>query len=684
MSYRKMLAIVTILVILALTMGACGPQPAPAPTPIPPTATPVPPTATPIPPTATPLPSLALGGEAFRSEAGGYELRYPQGWQYVDFLEMAVLFESEEALAADVPSSPIVLIQAGPLAEVAEGVLVEAQDAQEMAEALVRDIAESGGQIETSNVHTLKVGGEDAVSVDISGTGLDDAGTLVAGRIVTVRRGDWALVVLALSVAEAWGPFVPTFEAMMDSVSLFEPVVPTMTPALYPGSQWAASATASSEYGSQSWAAFQATGAPDTPECGDYETAWASSGSSTVEWLELQYSFPMNPTEVNIYQTYNPSQIALVELIDEQGEYHEIYSGEPEEVEDCPYVLSIPVAVEYMAVGVRITIDQSVLGLGWNEIDAVEMVGLSGQPIPTVQPLEPTPIPEPPEGFVWQIESDTISDETKIASPGGMDIGPDGNLYVADFFLGVMVLSPEDGQVLDVIGGDILWSAGDVDVAADGTIYVTDWGNNAVYAFAPDGTLLTQWGEEGTGDGQFGSVSPDYVAACPDGRIYVADSNVDENEEGYDRIQVFDTDGNYLDQWNIDVIDEYFSVAGMECGTDGYIYLSGFLGGYILVLDTDGTVVAELGEDSLDNASLGPLALGPDGNIYVGTWDGWIGVLDPEGNLLGQWGSEGTGKGVMPPGQFYIPDGITVDAEGYVYVADDTDDWNYITKFYFP
>ena len=31
---------------------------------------------------------------------------------------------------------------------------------------------------------------------------------------------------------------------------------------------------------------------------------------------------------------------------------------------------------DFLVHGVRITVDQSVLGLGWNEIDAVELVGI--------------------------------------------------------------------------------------------------------------------------------------------------------------------------------------------------------------------------------------------------------------------------------------------------------------------
>ena len=68
----------------------------------------------------------------------------------------------------------------------------------------------------------------------------------------------------------------------------------------------------------------------------------------------------------------------MVELVDTEGTYHEVYTGEPENLwGECPYTLSILVWVDYQTVGVKITIDQSVIDTTWNEIDAVELVGVS-------------------------------------------------------------------------------------------------------------------------------------------------------------------------------------------------------------------------------------------------------------------------------------------------------------------
>lgn len=138
--------------------------------------------------------------------------------------------------------------------------------------------------------------------------------------------------------------------------------------------QWAAGAIASSQYGSQDWNAMQATGAPNTPVCGDYTTAWASLGANTLEWLEVSFVTPVIPTEINIHQTLHPTQIVRVELLKRDGTYESIYTAVQSTIDTCPYVLTIPVSVDYITSRIRITVDQSYAG-AWNEIDAVELVG---------------------------------------------------------------------------------------------------------------------------------------------------------------------------------------------------------------------------------------------------------------------------------------------------------------------
>ena len=138
---------------------------------------------------------------------------------------------------------------------------------------------------------------------------------------------------------------------------------------------WASGAEASSQYGDDNWSAMQATGAPNVKGCGDNRQAWASSSSQGVDSLALYYDRAMTPALINIYQTYNPGSIVGVDLLPADG-------GEAVPVPDsadpdtsCPHVFRLKVPSSQAPInGVVIHLDQTIGG-GWNEIDAVELVG---------------------------------------------------------------------------------------------------------------------------------------------------------------------------------------------------------------------------------------------------------------------------------------------------------------------
>jgi serine protease Do len=139
-------------------------------------------------------------------------------------------------------------------------------------------------------------------------------------------------------------------------------------------SQWASGATASSEFSNPGWSAMQATGVPDTDRCADLQTAWASSSSTGIDWLEVTYDTPVVPTEIDVYETHSPGFVVSVEVIDETGGYYTIWEGDPEEDAACPRVFSLSVTgVDFPIEGVRLHLDQT--NGSWNEIDAVRLVG---------------------------------------------------------------------------------------------------------------------------------------------------------------------------------------------------------------------------------------------------------------------------------------------------------------------
>jgi sugar lactone lactonase YvrE len=75
----------------------------------------------------------------------------------------------------------------------------------------------------------------------------------------------------------------------------------------------------------------------------------------------------------------------------------------------------------------------------------------------------------------------------------------------------------------------------------DGTFFVSDgYVNTRVVKFAKDGKFLMTWGTKGNGPGQFNL--PHSIDIDAQRRIYVADRS-------NSRIQIFDENGKYLDEW---------------------------------------------------------------------------------------------------------------------------------------
>ena len=218
--------------------------------------------------------------------------------------------------------------------------------------------------------------------------------------------------------------------------------------------------------------------------------------------------------------------------------------------------------------------------------------------------------------------------------PHGLHIGADDTLYCIDEGSHCVLILTPAGELLGRIGGPEaapFMSGGpfnrctNVAIGPTGDIYVADgYGNARVHRYSPDGKLLMSWGEPGVAPGQFNVVHD--ICCDRAGRIYIADR---ENH----RIQIFDADGVWLDQWH----DLH-----RPCG--------------LAIADLDEPVfyVGELGPVLASNANtpnLGPA----------------ISILDHEGRHLARLG---TARAGIEAGAFMSPHGVAVDSHGDVYVAE--------------
>ena len=150
-----------------------------------------------------------------------------------------------------------------------------------------------------------------------------------------------------------------------------------------------------------------------------------------------------------------------------------------------------------------------------------------------------------------------------FATPHGIHVDSEGNVWVTDApFTGAGVVGSRLGHHVTKSSpeGDVLLQLGvpgetanderhfnmpsDVITAPNGDIFVADGhggdSNARIVKFSADGTFITTWGERGAAPGQFNA--PHGLAMDSQGRLFVAD-------RGNNRIQIFDQEGNFLDEW---------------------------------------------------------------------------------------------------------------------------------------
>jgi streptogramin lyase len=141
--------------------------------------------------------------------------------------------------------------------------------------------------------------------------------------------------------------------------------------------------------------------------------------------------------------------------------------------------------------------------------------------------------------------------------PHGIFVDKDDNVWVADADgkdgkgHTVVKFSPS-GKVLLTLGKagvagdgpDTFNRPSGVAVAANGDIFVSDGhggdSNARIVRFSKDGKFIAAWGKKGKGPGEFDTLHG--IALDSKGRVFVVD-------RGNNRIEIFDQNGKFLDQW---------------------------------------------------------------------------------------------------------------------------------------
>jgi len=185
-------------------------------------------------------------------------------------------------------------------------------------------------------------------------------------------------------------------------------------------------------------------------------------------------------------------------------------------------------------------------------------------------------------------------------------------------------------------------------IGDDGSVYVADAGNHRIQVFSSDGAFVDSWGTRSLAEQESGGAQgfhePWDLTVGPDGNIYVADT-------WNHRIQKLDGEGRAITAWGA------FGEFGAEDGESGESIFYGPRGIVVVPPSLTGSQ-ATVGTADEQN----PL-------VYVtDTGNKRVQVFQANGKFAFQWGGGGAAEGDLDE-----PVGIAIGPEGDLYVADT---WN--------
>jgi len=314
-------------------------------------------------------------------------------------------------------------------------------------------------------------------------------------------------------------------------------------------------------------------------------------------------------------------------------------------------------------------------------------LGISPEPVaPREDPYASNSISLDPVNVFYN-----VNDITFLA-PRGMATAPDGSLYVADSRNHRVVQFSTDGALIKTFGsygnamenpnlpGGLMNEPWGVAVDTDGTVYVADTWNHRIQVFDTNGQFLRMWSTFIVGDTIDSFWGPRGITLDANGHVYVTDT-------GKQRVVIFDKNGNYISQFGgqgleLGQLDE---PVGIAIAKDGKIYIADTWNQRVQVfqptidgLNFMGLKTWDLDawfSNSIENKPF--LTLDKEDNVYITDPDlGRVIVFDKDGNFKVLWG--GFDNNYL----MGIINGITIGDDGSVWLSDASN--NAILRFQLP
>ncbi|TXK52866.1 6-bladed beta-propeller [Pontibacter qinzhouensis] len=264
-------------------------------------------------------------------------------------------------------------------------------------------------------------------------------------------------------------------------------------------------------------------------------------------------------------------------------------------------------------------------------------------------------------GYVYTWGSSHYGPAT-ISSPGGVAVGKNGKVYVADRGGRRIQVYSQKGifpELIQTIGGagfapDEFLSPKAVAVNAADELYVIDV-TRKVKHFDSTGKLLREWGSHGKGQSQF--ETPSDVATDASGNVYVSD-------EYNHNVQKFSADGQWLAEFKGTTDRRVSFPLGIHVDKEGCLFVAGM--DDVKKFDPNGKFLLVVGYNSFGNDKFTrpvDVVVDAEGFIYVLSFS-QIYKHKPDGSFVKRWTLYNAYDQIS-----LAEEKLTIDKEGNLIVA---------------
>ena len=285
------------------------------------------------------------------------------------------------------------------------------------------------------------------------------------------------------------------------------------------------------------------------------------------------------------------------------------------------------------------------------------------------------------------VRSIRLIDDLAFSGASDLIITDDNTMFIADTGNKRIIVSDLEGNLIRTIGEGILGSPTGIFVTEDQTLYVADEVNERVYVFNETGELLTEYGKPNHPlFGDTATFKPQKVAVDKRGSIYVISKG---NSNGIIQLSQANN-GEFLGYFGVN--DARIDLMGMfrdliftdeqkaqlkstEPVTTNNLTIDSKGLIYTITQGEGPKTLKKLnmaGTDMLGGAPYddypGDVIVGPIGNIFVTSTNGYIYEYTSEGELLFVFG--GRDNGDQRVGLFKTVSSISMDNNQWLYVLD--------------